>query len=266
MANQQSTTKQETTGSETLDNEIRTFEVNGLKVEARYSKKTAEQTLLPLLREWTEMRKKKGSRLVIFLAAPPAVGKSTLVSFLSWLSRQDESLTEVQGLGLDGFHYPQEFLNTHTIQVDGKTVSMASVKGHPDTFDAQGFLEKMQQIQQEGIRFPEYSRTLHNPQPEKIAVTGKIVLIEGNWLLRDEERWKQSLPFADQTLFIQADPKDLKERLIQRKMQGGMDRKSAEAFYETSDGPNITRVLEQSVPADRTLIMDSEGGYVLRKD
>ncbi len=245
--------------------EIWQFEVNGLPVQARYSKETVENTLLPLLRQWTELYKKKNGRVVIFLAAPPATGKSTLANFLAWLSCQDESLIDVQALGLDGFHYPQSYLDTHTLQIDGKIVSMASVKGHPDTFDADAFFEKMKQINQPDLRFPEYSRTLHNPVPEKTPVEGEIVLIEGNWLLRNEERWTRALAMADQTVFIQANPEDLKMRLIERKIQGGLDPQEAEAFFKASDGPNIDRVLNESVKADFNLVMDSQGGYHLQK-
>ena len=39
------------------------------------------------------------------MAAPPAVGKTTLCEFLEYLSKQDQEFIDIQALGLDGFHY-----------------------------------------------------------------------------------------------------------------------------------------------------------------
>lgn len=74
-------------------------------------------------------------RLLVFLAAPPAVGKSTLASVLAHLSRVDEQLCEIQDIGLDGFHYPQRYLDSHTMLKDGIRIPLRDVKGCPETFD-----------------------------------------------------------------------------------------------------------------------------------
>ena len=36
---------------------------------------------------------------------------------------------------MDGFHLRQSYLLSHTVEIDGKSVPMASIKGAPITFD-----------------------------------------------------------------------------------------------------------------------------------
>ena len=67
--------------------------------------------------------------------------------------------------------------------------------------------------------------------------------------------------FADYSLFIRADEGILKERLIGRKVLGGMSREEAERFYEKSDRANVARTLNDSNPADETWDMTLEGDY-----
>ena len=59
--------------------------INGIEVNARYSRRAEEEIFLPLLRRWTEMQKEKGKRLLVMLAAPPGAGKSTLLNMMAGL-------------------------------------------------------------------------------------------------------------------------------------------------------------------------------------
>ena len=78
--------------------------INGIDVEARYSDRTVETVLVPLLKRLTELQEKKGRRILIMLAAPPGAGKSTLLSFLGKLSEERDGIHPVQTIGMDGFH------------------------------------------------------------------------------------------------------------------------------------------------------------------
>ncbi|MDM8745612.1 hypothetical protein ACTZFO_25445, partial [Escherichia coli] len=48
-----------------------------------------------------------------------------------------------------------------------------------------------------------------------------------------------------------------------RKLAGGLSLADAEAFYDRTDGPNVRRVLEESLPANLTLMMTATGEYRL---
>ncbi|EFP62841.1 fructose transport system kinase domain protein [Erysipelotrichaceae bacterium 3_1_53] len=73
-----------------------------------------------------------------------------------------------------------------------------------------------------------------------------------------EEGWKQLKQFCDYSIFIKAEEDMLKERLIERKIKGGLTRRKAEEFYEHSDGRNVQRVLQYSMPADLTLRLSKD--------
>lgn len=113
--------------------------VNGFGFVARYGEKDVEHVLLPLLMRLTELQAERGGRLIAFLAAPPGAGKSTLAAFMEWLSRRTPEATPLQAVGMDGFHYPNAYLDAHSfVDEDGREVGMRSRKGAPQTFDVEG--------------------------------------------------------------------------------------------------------------------------------
>ena len=87
-------------------------------------------------------------------------------------------------------------------------------------------------------------------------------MIEGNWLLTDEEKWRDLKDFYNYSIFIYADEDLLKQRLIQRKMRGDLSYEEALRFYEKSDSVNVRRVLKNHIPADVELIMKANGDYI----
>lgn len=238
------------------------FTVNGFEMETIYNQETIDKVFMPLLEKFTELQKEKASRIVVFLAAPPAVGKTTLCQFLEYLSQQKEDVTEVQALGLDGFHYHSEYINSHDAVVLGKTVPMKTVKGCPETYDTEKLQKKLDKIKQENILWPIYDRNIHDVVEDVTEVTKDIVLIEGNWLLLNEEPWKSIKEIADYTILIQSAEETLKERLIGRKIKGGLSREEAEAWYVNSDSVNVKRVLHTSIPGDLMLKVEKDGDYV----
>lgn len=238
--------------------------INGLGYKVRYNQATIDHLFLPFLRRMTKLQHERGQRIVIFLAAPPGTGKSTLALLLEKLSMTDPALEPVQALGLDGFHYPSEYIRTHMAEIDGRKVPMTAVKGCPETFDVDHLLEKLQQIHQEGCRWPIYDRTIHDVIDNVAKVRRSIILLEGNWLLLGENRWQPVRMYADYTLFICAEPAYLRERLIERKIAGGRSREEAETFYQKSDRANVQRVLCKSWLADETWQMLPDGDYQLK--
>lgn len=96
------------------------FKVNGFDIKASYFDKTINDIFIPLLRKWTEMNNGKDERLIIFLAAPPAVGKTTLSLFLEYLSKKVEGIEEVQAIGLDGFHFHADYIKNHSVNIKGQ--------------------------------------------------------------------------------------------------------------------------------------------------
>ena len=234
------------------------MKVNGFEMKAVYNEETIKKVFLPLLKHLHELQKQKDKRLVVFMAAPPAVGKSTLSQFLEYLSKEEKELTEIQAIGLDGFHYHSDYINSHDAVVFGETVPMKQVKGCPETYDTEKLRQKLESIKTEDILWPIYDRNLHDVVEDQIKVTKDIVLIEGNWLLLKQEPWKSMQQYTDYKILILAEEEMLKERLISRKEKGGSSREEAEAWYENSDSKNVTRVLKDSCREDLNLLLQVE--------
>ena len=241
------------------------LKVNGFDVRASYDDKAVNQLLVPLLRRLTRLQATRGGRLVAFLAAPPGAGKSTLATFLELLSGQTPDVTPVQAVGMDGFHYPNAYLDGHSFEEDGRTVGMRSRKGAPQTFDVDGLRAALLDVRDANPRpWPTYSRVLHDVVPASLPIREKIVLVEGNYLLLDQDRWTGLADLADYTVFLSAPEPLLQERLVARKVAGGMSHVEALAWYETSDGRNVKAALAHHSPADLELELQPDGLLVAR--
>jgi len=243
-----------------------TVMINGIRVEARYSEQAVKGIFVPLLEKLTAMQKAAGRRILVMLAAPPGAGKSTLASFLERLSRERPGLGQLQVIGMDGFHRRQEYLLEHTALRDGQEIRMVEIKGAPVTFDLEKLTESVRRVAAgERCGWPVYDRLLHNPVEDAITVDGEIVLLEGNYLLLDEDGWRDLKRYADYTVSVTADENMLRERLIDRKKKTGAAEETAVRFVDFSDMPNARLCLEKTVPADLRLRIDGDGEYHILK-
>lgn len=229
--------------------------VNGFEYEASFAQKEIDDIFVPLLRKFTEIRKCLNRRVIVFLAAPPAVGKSTLSIFLEKLSHETEGVTPIQSLSLDGFHYPNEYLKKNKILFLGEEHYLYEIKGMPETYDLEKCRTYLKKIKSRDIKWPIYDRNIHDVVMDQISVKEEIVLIEGNWLLLDEDGWRDLKQFCDYSIFINPREGVLKDRLIHRKMKGGLSYEEALNFYKRSDGRNIERVMNHKLKADLELMM-----------
>ncbi len=231
--------------------------INGIDVEATYSADAIKNVIEPLLMHLVEIRQQKGGRVLAMIAAPPGAGKSTLVSFLEYYAKALLPELTVQAIGMDGFHRRQEYLTSHETEVDGKMIPMVQIKGAPVTFDLGAFVTKIKEVLAGGTAlWPTYDRHLHNPIEDAITVTGDIVILEGNYLLLDEEGWRDIHKMADYTIFLRGDEEVLRKRLVDRKEASGNSRDKAEAFVDFSDMRNVRLCLNHSLPADLELRLE----------
>lgn len=235
-----------------------TLNVNGFAVSASFAIADVHTLFLPFLQSLNELHQQKKERIVAFIAAPPGTGKSTLVAFFHDLSKQIPAMAAVQAIGMDGFHYPQAYLSSHSLN----GICLKGIKGAPETFDIEHLLSSVKQIKQADCHWPIYDRNLHDVSSEYIDVTAPIVILEGNYLLLDEPRWRELSDYADMTVFIDADPAMLEQRLIDRKMRGGASYEEASRFYHASDAKNIQRVLENHLPADHIWRQRADHTYI----
>ena len=236
--------------------------INGYPVSAHYDDQNVEEIFIPLLRRLQQLHESRAARIIAFIAAPPATGKSTLVDFLSRLAAQLPGMPAVQALGMDGFHYHQDYILSHTVVRNGKEIEMRRVKGAPDTFDVHRLRDTLLALCAGNLRWPAYDRTLHDVVEEAIPVTAPILLVEGNYLLLNQPIWRD-LPH-DYAVFITADEVLLRQRLIERKMRGDKTHEQAALFYQESDGPNVRLCLNSHLPCDLELQLLPNGTFMQR--
>lgn len=236
--------------------------INGLTQDVKFSKTAIEEIFNPLLRKLTELQGLADRKIVAYLAAPPAAGKTTLAQFLEKLSRENIMFTNIRALGMDGFHYDSDYLKKNKILRDGQEILMNDIKGAPETFDVDAMQNKIREARLEGTHWNTYDRIIHDVVHDALSVEDDIILIEGNYLLLEEPRWTNIRVLADYTVFVKAAPELLTERLISRKMKTGLTREQAENFYRNSDGKNVERVLKNSACANETWQLQPDGDYI----
>ena len=239
--------------------------INGIAISARYSDRAVREIFLPLLNRLAELRRRKGRRILVMLAAPPGCGKTTLLSFLERLAREMPGTGSLQAIGMDGFHRRQEDLLSHYTERDGRRISLVEIKGAPMTFDLEKLTAAVKRVAAgEDCGWPAYDRMLHNPVEDAVQVTGDIILLEGNYLLLDAEGWRDLAGYADYTISVTAEEDLLRARLIDRKIKTGVAEKAAVRFVDFSDMPNVRLCLEKTMKADLSLRIDETGDYFLK--
>lgn len=198
-------------------------------------------------------------RFMLGLVGAPGSGKSTLASHLvSELNAYFEEPTAVM-VPMDGYHLTNAILEQRNLR---------PLKGIPETFDAQSFVNLLAELRQTPaieVRCPAFDRSLDEPSPAAIVVEAqrKIVVIEGNYLLLEQEPWQQIAALLDETWYLDVPTEILVPRLIERHVLGGRSPAGAREKVEGTDLPNGRLVEASRSRATRILRLGDDGFFVL---
>lgn len=191
------------------------------------------------------IQSKQKERKIVAISGAPGSGKSTFSQVLKNELNKSQELAAV--IPMDGYH-----LDNALLEGSG----LLNRKGAPETFDFYGFKHLMNRVKKEDeVIYPVFDRD------REISVAGagilkketKLVIVEGNYLLFDEQPWFSLCGFWDYSVFLEVDYKILERRLIDRWIHHGFSLDDARRKALGNDIPNAKRVIAARCHANRII-------------
>lgn len=183
----------------------------------------------------------KAKRFVVAIAGPPGSGKSALAERLHEVLPEGASVV----VSMDGFHFDDTVLHDRGLR---------QRKGAPETFDYPGFAALLKRIRagEPEIAIPVFDRSMELSRAGAAIVGSdvKFILVEGNYLLLDEEPWSALAKLFDFSIFLDVPRSELERRLMERWRAHGKSDEDAQAWIASNDLPNVERVLARRRDAD----------------
>ena len=221
-----------------------------------------QEIYLPFAQAALALQQHKGRRILVGIAGAPGSGKSTFAASAAAEINQLAGNSCAVVVGMDGWHYPNELLEEKTILRHGVPVALKTYKGVPESFDFDSFWAFLAELKSKSeLAYPVYDRAVHNPSPEagKILASHSIVLVEGNYLLLDEEPWRRIRPILDLTCFITAGESLRWRDLFKRHLRGRKTPQQAIRHIARVDMANALRIGRPQ--ADITLVRRKDTGF-----
>ena len=184
-------------------------------------------------------------RLLVAVAGPPGAGKSTFAEALAG-ALNDAAPGTAAVIPMDGFHYDDGVLEARGLR---------SRKGAPNTFDVGGLrhmLARLRARDEAEVAVPVFDRALEVSRAGARIVPAqvRILVVEGNYLLLDQEPWRQLAPLFDVTAMVRESRDAVERRLIERWLSYGFSAAKARAWVDGNDLPNVDMVLNASIRPD----------------
>lgn len=183
-------------------------------------------------------------RVLLGLVGEPGSGKSTVSHHLA-------SQLDCPIVGMDGFHLAMDVV---------ERLELVQVKGAPHTFDVGGFIALLERLNRRPpeptIWAPRYERAIRNPIGSAVPVNADhgIVIVEGNYLLLDDEPWNRIAGLLTACLYLDVDRATRIARLIDRHIAFGKPPDVARDFVMRSDEANARLVAATRSRADLVVI------------
>ncbi|MCP2032162.1 pantothenate kinase [Okibacterium sp. HSC-33S16] len=195
-------------------------------------------------------------RVLLGITGSPGAGKTTLARELvasidTELGSSDEENPIAAYLPMDGFHLANSTLDR---------LGNHDRKGALDTFDGWGFVALLRRLLVETdhtVYAPSFDRDVDEGVAGEIAIpaSARIVVVEGNYLLVNEEPWTGIRGVLAEAWFCSTSREERLRRLIDRHTRHGRSPEAAEAWARTVDGANA--VLIESTRARANLIVEA---------
>ncbi|WP_254185269.1 nucleoside/nucleotide kinase family protein [Nocardioides panacis] len=180
-------------------------------------------------------------RGILGVSGAPGAGKSTLAADL------------VAALGGSAVVVPLDGFHLHDAEL--ARLGLSERKGSPETFDVAGYVALLRRLRTETehvVYAPEFDRSREESVAGAIAVRPehRLVVTEGNYLLLDEDGWRDVLPLLDESWFVEGEEKTRLSRLVRRHVEHGKPPDLARRWATESDQANAEIVARTRKAAD----------------
>lgn len=189
-------------------------------------------------------------RLVIALAGPPGSGKTTIAQrVVSAINTSPEPHPKSIVLSADGFHLPLETL--HGLSNAKEAIAR---RGAHWTFDGQGVVDLVRQLRESAgrrnVAAPTFDHKAKDPVVGGFTVDSdvEVCIVEGNYLLADEEPWSQIAALVDDRWLVRVEPGLARTRVAARHIAAGIEDTMERALFraESNDMVNGEFVAKRS--------------------
>ena len=185
------------------------------------------------------------ARVIVAIAGPPGSGKSTFAARVVDVLNAGEPRAAAL-LAMDGFHFDDTVLLERGLRPR---------KGAPQTFDVGGLehcLGRLRRNTEDEIAVPVFDRAIEIARAGAAIIprSAKYVVVEGNYLLLDQEPWTRLAQYFDLTIFLAVEDHVLRERLERRWREVGYDEERLRTKLDGNDLPNVALVKSRSRIAD----------------
>ena len=188
--------------------------------------------------------------LMVGLVGIPGSGKTISAILLATLL--EEYGLETMSLGQGGYHYPLDYLKSFP---DAEEVIYR--RGAPDTFDPHALMRDLERIKhgdEDFITLPGFDHAVGDPEPNKHAFDRnrhKVVIVEGLYLLHDQDGWEGVASCFDLTIFLNTDVDNCIERVkIRNQCIPGYTPEEINVRCELVDRVNAMTVMKTKDRAD----------------